>query len=412
MKMTGQQFSRPAALFSSAGLALWLCAGCSGGPGDPPLTFFAVEATAPVAPIAGQPVQWSATLHGGAAPYRVSWNFGGGGVPDTLEETGISGASSTAETVMRPGQWIVTVTAFDSQGVISTDMQLCTVANTPPAAAVESAVYDSVQRRLRVRLAVTDENGDDVTVRLSAPGYLVEPAEQVVPGGGPATAEFIVSLADIFGGAPALDLELALDDGAETVISPAADGIDVSIDPLPMVAPDSLYAIPMKSVVAVDEPVRVLVVSTAPANPLRSCDIVLTCGAWGHPVAGSFNLGAPGGAPLAADGMWAALQPAGFAPVEDDFWTGFNGWLNYELGDGQRGFPFTLTPQGGTELNAAQGVLFSVEFVFTQPGVKTFGFAAGGKFGPTQYRDAAGTAYTWGDIANSTSGIPHSITVE
>lgn len=173
--------------------------------------------------------------------------------------------------------------------------------------------------------------------------------------------------------------------------------------------PDTLYAWPLSTTAAVDEPVRIVVATGVPASPLafmNGCAVSFSGGGADY-VPGSFNLGAPGGEAWAVDGIWSAAAPQGFIEVDDVLLQ----W-SVTTGGGLTRMDFNVTPLYGSEITDAEGELFSFEAVFAEPGTYTIGFVQFNQVNRTYYSDWSATDHFWGDISNNHAGVANTITVE
>jgi len=160
---------------------------------------------------------------------------------------------------------------------------------------------------------------------------------------------------------------------------------------------DALLALAAPTTVAVGEPVTVIVLTTVPAHPLQFINgIGLTIESDADVVPGSFNIGAMGGATAEADGYWIAMAPSDF------LWQPADALLPVYLGHGRCRWDFNVTPVGGSDQTTASGALFNVQFTFSTPGVKTFGFLEvdGASVKRTYYSDGDGNEHFWGNMSN------------
>lgn len=160
---------------------------------------------------------------------------------------------------------------------------------------------------------------------------------------------------------------------------------------------DTLYAIAQTTAVAVGDEVQVVVATGVPAHAfqyMNGCGLTIEADA--VKVAGSFNVGEPGGQPDAADGIWASMHPAGgFLLPPDSF------IVATDIGGGRERWDFNVTPIDGSELASAEGELFNYKFTFASAGTKTFGFQESLGVDRTYYSDGANTLYHWSDISNA-----------
>jgi hypothetical protein len=181
--------------------------------------------------------------------------------------------------------------------------------------------------------------------------------------------------------------------------------------------PDTLYAEPLQATAAVGAPVTVLVSTGKLPNPfyyMTGCGLTIEADA--DFVRKSFQYGEVGGDFIdydngntwtgPADGVWALVNPANFFNAPDNFITSF------DIGGGRERWDLAVIPLGGAEVTDASGALFNLQFKFSTPGVKTFGFQAFSSVKRTYYSDMS-TEYNWADIANDGSdGVPNSVTIQ
>lgn len=175
--------------------------------------------------------------------------------------------------------------------------------------------------------------------------------------------------------------------------------------------PDTLYAFPLQSAAAIGEPVRIVVATGVPANPFQYMNGARVIFDGGEPsyVAGSFNVGAPGGELKEADGIWTAVEPDSFLLADD--WM-IEAGLEYDQQTGTSIFDFNVTPLGGHATSDAGGELFNFEVEFAQPGLVTLGFQELETVKRTYYSDDTSWEYYWGDISNDHPGALNTVYVE
>lgn len=174
--------------------------------------------------------------------------------------------------------------------------------------------------------------------------------------------------------------------------------------------PQTLYAIPAQTSAQTGEAVTVRVVTgELPADaPLRTVySIGLTVDGDGEYVSGSYNIGAPGGAAHAVDGVWSTLSiaPEEFIALNEDY-------LGPVATDvpGQQLFIFNVVPvNGGTTTEA--GDLFNFQLRFSAPGAYSLGFRASYEYERTYYSDAELHSRRWYDISNDHPEYAHQIVV-
>jgi hypothetical protein len=381
------------------------CGGPSNGHLQPPGPTLSI--TAPTGILVGGAVStWSVTIADAPGPFNVRWEFGGGGNPDTVNVPDQTGPVVAATTELRAGDWNLTVFVSGphiSMAAKSLAYSVALPTNHTPS--IASAVFTAATDQLAIT-ATDPDPGQLLTITLTPPPGAV--AEALVKTG-PSPLVMTVSLTsgDLFGGGVTGQAGISVTDGIETVVFPG--GVGVTIEPVPQIVPDSLYAIPLATSAAVGEPVTVVVATTALPNPFQYLDSVgLTIEADAHLVGGTFNVGTPGGAAEAADGAWSQVHPGSFMPTNAaDF------VQPVDIGGGRKRYDLTVIPVDGSDAAMLSGALFNVQFSFSTPGTKTFGFELTdvSSVKRTFYSDGTGTEYSWGSLANATSGIPDAVQV-
>jgi hypothetical protein len=158
--------------------------------------------------------------------------------------------------------------------------------------------------------------------------------------------------------------------------------------------------------------VTVVVATGVPANPfqyLTGCRLCAPTESNMDYVAGTFNVGAPGGAVTGIDGFWTAMNPTGTPPFlnPSDF------LARSDTGDGRWGIDVNVTPVGGSEVTNASGALFNIGVSFGAAGTWPLTFQQTETVNRTYYQDANQTPdYFWSDISNDHPGIPNSVVVQ
>jgi hypothetical protein len=164
----------------------------------------------------------------------------------------------------------------------------------------------------------------------------------------------------------------------------------------PTYANDTLYAYPLQAHAAVGEPVTVQVATGLPAHSLQFLSsVAVSVDDAGAYIANSFNLGAPGGARLDADGMWGAMGvPNGqFLDLGDGLMPG----AGDDMGRGRHVYTFAVVTMGPYPATNSEGVLFNFQLSFSQPGTYHIGLRpTDGRFDLTYYSDGEGVNYFWG----------------
>jgi len=387
------------AAIAIATAALFLLAGCFGETNGTIPNWIGGPPDVTVAPPTGMngdaDALWTVTWIDGTGPFRISMNLGGGTTADVPAGTPAVSPFTQVFTLVNPSTTVnatytYTVTITDSQGYSGTATGLYTVGpSEAPPQNIESAVYAEPV------LTVTVGDPDDaqiLTVYVTVPlGFAVDQASKVAAATGPLTASFIWSALDFLAGAS----------GTTTVTVAGSDGIvhsttdvQIQISPFPPAA-DTLYAIPLQTRVAVGEPVTVVMLTGVPANPFQFMNGVgITIESDAHCLVNTLNYGAPGGQRGEVDGFWSAMNPPDFLWVEDYIYS-------FDIGGGRERWGINVTPIGGHDVTTSSGALFNIEFTFSEPGVKTFGFEQFRGVNRTYYSDASATEFFWGDITNS-----------
>jgi hypothetical protein len=398
-----------------------LLAGCHASVGNGPRSLLQARVVVPVPIFTNNDVTWQATIAGGQGPYTVTWDFGGGAVPNAPTYADQPGPTSTSTVRMVAGTWFVRVTVTDSLGEACISppaaYQAVTGQDIPPQ--IDSAVWDPVARTITVGATdVDDHEMLEITLRPPARGFSVDVNSKHAATTGPLTAVFRVRASDILAGASG-NFGITVDDTHSTPTE-LFGGLNVSIPPLTFSA-DTLYAIPMTETAQVGEPVTVLVATGPTAHPYEYMNGVgLTMPSDGKyiggdpahggtgDVPGTFNLGAPGGNAGSVDGFWTAMAPSGgFLLPPDNFIQS----VDAQPAAGSQRFDFNVTPLGGSNQITASGALFNAQFRFSTAGTKTFGFQQLQSVKRTYYSDDTPTEYFWGDISNNQAGVPHAVVV-
>lgn len=168
-------------------------------------------------------------------------------------------------------------------------------------------------------------------------------------------------------------------------------------------APDTLYAYPMQTSAAVNEPVTIVVASGVTQHPLQfASSISVTVDAGGEYVADTFNIGLPGGKRTDSDGIWAAMGiPNGqFLDLGDTLLPGAG-----TVTGGRRALEFAVVSMGPYPAANAPGVLFNFQLRFSQPGTYRIGLREKSEdFDMTYYSDGEGVNYFWGALQADTAG--------
>ena len=214
---------------------------------------------------------------------------------------------------------------------------------------------------------------------------------------------------------PVDPLALATDDLTFSVRS--SDGIKraeahltVAVPPLQL-APDTLYAIPLQREVEPWERANVLIATGPTAHPfqqLANARLILTAGlpvnwlsaVYVWPGYYAFQSGQDG---YPVGGAWAAFGRPDLTS-RDFVYPYLATDRPVDLGDGRLQSDISLVPELSlSPIPSASGVLCTVDILYVEPGVKTFGFAETALDQATRYSDGT-TDYVWGNIANDGSG--------
>ncbi|MCC7479061.1 hypothetical protein IT575_11465 [bacterium] len=189
-----------------------------------------------------------------------------------------------------------------------------------------------------------------------------------------------------------------------------SDAADVALTRLPPAIPDgALQVYPLASHVAAGQPLRFVVASGRTRFPLLFlANVTLAFHPGASYVENSFNIGAPGGAAEAPDGLWAACAPAdGFLTVVDQTYAQAS-----KLVDGRKMLSFNITPLLGQPV-AGGGELFSFELRFSQPGSYSIELIDRKWLGvqQTYYFNMNQPLLLWEDSSGRHPGVPYEVTV-
>jgi hypothetical protein len=324
-------------------------------------------------------------------------NMGGGTTANVAAGSPAATPFTQTFTMVNPGTsasatYSYTVVVTDSQGLSDTATGTYTVGpspNSPPV--IDDAVYTEATKTMVVTVSDPDD-GETLTVDVTVPPSLsVDSVSKVAATTGPLTASFVWSTTDLFAGADDTTTVTVTDSGGAT------DTTEVNIFFPGNIPADTLFVYPSPTTVAVGEPVTVLVLTMVPAHPLQFINgIGLTMPDDASIVTGSLDYGALGSSVGVVDGYWAAMNPSGFMLQPADF------QMPTPIGGGRERWDFNIVPLGGSDQTTASGALFNVQFTFSTPGVKTFGFQELDALSVkrTYYSDGNGNEYFWGEIGN------------
>jgi len=392
--------------------------------GPPPVRFFISGVdVSDTTPTAGDDV--TATIHfsGASGPFNFTVTFPADCVTPAVQTVSApQGATSATLTFTLNAFTIVddangrdcafSVSGTDANGTpggpVSGTFHVDPIPNLPPTI---STVFNAAD--CSVTATVSDPEGDDpISVSVTGAGTGVStPAAQDVTGGS-GTATFSFSPTSIVAGADTDVTFTANDNHGGT----ATSTVHVSC-PGFVPAPDTLYAIPLSSTVAVGAPVTVLVYTGDPANPflyMNGVRVIAANTSGFTYVDNSFNVGVAGGAAGDVDGIWSQLPvaPNGFLLPPDNF-------IQETDTNGQTAIDFNVTPTySGTpdatyDLVNGSGALFNFQATFSTPGTYQLGFMQHDVVDNTYYQDHNLLPnYFWGDITNVHPGFTTTITVQ
>ncbi|MBN2081912.1 hypothetical protein JW859_06845 [bacterium] len=207
---------------------------------------------------------------------------------------------------------------------------------------------------------------------------------------------------------PTANEDLTLADGATLggITAPGVELADTTVTDGEYQA-DSLYAIPEQTEVSVGDPVRIVVATGVPANAFHFMNCVRVTFSGGDPefVETSLNVGAPGGSPKEADGIWATSGAEGFL-VPDDF------MMAVQQDSSNRSvIDFNVTPIVSRTLDGLEGELFNFQVRFNAAGTVRLGFSRFDAVKRSYYSDADGCEYSWGNIGNDYGDYDNAIRV-
>lgn len=357
--------------------------------------------TVPSGKVAGESGEFSVAWTSGTLPFTISWDFGGGADPGTLDTPATSPNSQTVLlNVDAGGSFTVTAQVTDAQSLSGSASAQYSYGPSPNTAPVLTVTAGDGTTSITVQ--ADDADGDDVTITATAPaGFSVDGPLTVTGLSGDVTFNFIPD--DFLAGGSG-EASFTGNDGMVD-----SDPVTATVTAPGPATPDTLYAIALDTTVSVDQPTTVIVVTSVPANPfqyLNGCRVTAPTGFTYVP--NSFNVGMTGGAAGDADGFWTNMAPSGgFLLAPDNFYEPVSG------GPGLTAYSFNVTPIGGADTTTSSGPLFNFEASFSAAGTYTLGFLQeSGGIKRTYYSEGSGTEYFWGDISNNHAGIPSTVTVE
>jgi len=365
----------------------------------------------------GASADWTVSWVGGTGPFSVTLNLGAQADPTTWSASGLGGTSYTHTYTMvnpsltadAPGHY--TATVGDSLGSSATTQGDYTVGPTLNQPPTITGTYDAATKTITATVA--DADGDPVTVASTATGTItVSPPSDT-------TAPYVFSVsADLVAGGSGT-VTLTADDGINT---PLPSWTSATIDIAPVVPDaDTIYAVPTKGAVAVDEEDTIVILTGVPAHAFKymngvgvtfqgAVQVVATIDrfdptAGGYYVPGSLNVGAVGGSawpgpPEAPDGIWATLGTTSFIPAPDDLVNRAT-----DITGGRVRLDLNVTPLDGTESTTASGVLCNFGLKFGAAGTYTLGFQELSVVKRTYYSDNASVEYFWGHYQADETGL-------
>jgi hypothetical protein len=355
----------------------------------------------------GQTETFVAQVAGASGPYNVVWDFGGGATPNRVEVDGENGATTSVTVVMGSiGTYTGSVIATDVYNpslIAGPFMFTYTVQPFLPPdpndlPRIDNATFEAAAHRLVIAFSDPDADEDELRVEVTTlpPELRVLPLSHTIGNHG--TALFDMAF-DLSGGSPPASVVVGFTVRDSKDWASPETTLAVPL-PLPPPGVDTLLATPLSETVAVGEPVTVLVLTSVPANAFQYLvGAGLTVESDATYVLESFNVGEVGGAEGDADGIWAAMN-GGAGPSSGFFLAPDQFIQSTEIDNGLERWDFNITPLGGNDLTASAGALFNVQFTFSTPGLKHFGFEQQDRVKRTYYADFA-SEYFWGDIENS-----------
>lgn len=288
---------------------------------------------------AGEDFTWTASWVGGTAPFSVSWSFGEDFDPGFAAVASSSGSSDSQTVVLKNPEGSmghVSCTVTDVQGLPSTDSEDYSYGPKQNQLPVLTVVSGDGTTSITIR--PDDADGDSVQIVPTAPSGFTGSGAQTVASGSEATFDFVA--ADILWGGTGT----AFFDGNDGFGLAAQIAVTVTQDPI-ILAPDTLYAIPLQGTASFGDTVTIIVATGIPANPfqfLNGCRVTAPVGF--EYATNTFNVGLPGGNAGDVDGFWTAMNPgSGFLLAPDNF------IFEYDLGGGLTGISFNCTPIGGAD---------------------------------------------------------------
>jgi len=357
----------------------------------------------------GEEFSVTVTWDYGVAPYEITINMGAHAMPMTWSESGVVSPYSHTFTGVIPytadRMWdTYALTVRDSIGNVGaqTGVYILTIGDhwSPPTI---TGTYDAATKTITAM--VSDPDGDQVWVCSTASGTIaVSPA--IIAA---APYVFSVTAVDIIAGGSGT-VTLTADDGSGWNPLPSWTSATITIA-APVLAPDTIFAIPAEATAGADEEVTITIATGFPAHPFKYLNgvgvtfqgaVVKVAGvdrfdptAGGYYMPNSLNVGAPGGSawpgpPEAPDGIWADLGTTFIIPAPDDLVN-----RTTDIGGGRVRLDLNLSPLDGTESTTVSGVLCNFGLMFGAAGTYTLGFQEFSVVKRTYYSDSASTEYFW-----------------
>ncbi len=230
-----------------------------------------------------------------------SWNFDGGATPNT------STAMSPTVVLVNPSttdsaDYNASVTVADADGRSYTYNFTFTVGETLNQAPVFVGLPASITGNFT--FSINDADGDDVTIALTLVSGDVTVSPLTIAATSANYGPFDISVSNAGVEDQDVTIDIALNDGHHDDVVDTVTGTVAGV----VLDADTIYIVPSADTVNVGDTVTIVVYVGALPNRLSylsSCDIIFSDNL--TPVAGSWNLGAPGGLAWDKDGFWNAL---------------------------------------------------------------------------------------------------------
>lgn len=345
---------------------------------------------------AGESFTFTATITG-AAPFSWSWNFGGGAEPNTASGTTSTSGGTASVTVIlvnpsltEDKSYTGSITATDSAGRSTTrsfDFVVGKTLNRPPT------ITDISFSGNTLTVTASDPDGDPLTYTAT-----IVSGNVTISGTGPT---FTVS-ATGFGDFP-FTVSVTVSDGKG-----GEDTEEASfVLSLPTPPDNAIWMVLDKTTVSVGDTINVEVWGYNLTNAFKQVSVHIQWDNNIDMVAGSFDVGVPGG-DWAIDGIWDLLENEGgllpggaleqfIGPFNVDYTVGGQSFTNKRYMQAgiapfpaQEGVDITPIPAGST------GVIFNFQFEAKSAGTATI------KFIRTKDKEGGGTEdVTWYGLSAS-----------